>query len=104
MFKNKNELVAFTTLSLLSLHPALAQTTDWSQPVQQGFSSLTVTVVAIAGGLIGLAIVIYAIMGAAKHKIEYEKLWTFIVAAAIIAVGPAAITWAIQKFQASTGG
>jgi len=101
MFKDRTELYVFTALSSIALHPAFAQTTDWSTPVQQGFTSLTTTAVTVTGALIGLAIVIFAAIGAATHKLEWQKLWVFVLAAAIIAAGPAAVIWAIAKFQAS---
>ncbi len=87
----------------LVAHPALAaDSADWGNSVNEGVSSMTKVIVGVAGGIIGLCIVIYGIVGAVKQRIEFDKIWNYVVAGMLVTIGPIAIVWMIELFQKST--
>lgn len=83
----------------LVAHPALAADADWGTSVNEGVSSLTKIVVGVAGGIIGLCIVIYGIIGAVKQRIEFDKIWIYFLSGLLVTIGPLAIVWWIELSQ-----
>lgn len=79
--------------------PAFAQTTDWTTPTTKGITTFTTQMVLVGGGIIGLSIVALGIWAAMTQRIDWDKLWIFFVAALLITIGPAFVTWLIKTFQ-----
>jgi len=81
--------------------PALAASNgaDWITPVSDGVTTLTSSIVSIAGAVIGLCIVCFGLWAAMRQRIEWATFWVFFVAGLFITVGPAAITWFIDLMQ-----
>jgi hypothetical protein len=88
---------ALALCALVAL-PAIAADADWVQPVNEGVKSLTASLVAIAGGVIGICIVGYAIWGAVKQRLEMPAFVTLFICGLLVGIGPAAITWWISLF------
>ncbi|MBC7906740.1 MAG: hypothetical protein H7Y60_08345 [Rhodospirillaceae bacterium] len=87
----------------LAANPALAaDSADWGSSVNEGVSSLTKVIVGVAGGIIGLCIVIYGIIGAVKQRIEFDKIWIYFLSGLLVTVGPLAIVWLIELMQKSS--
>ncbi|MBC7953632.1 MAG: hypothetical protein H7Z12_17675 [Rhodospirillaceae bacterium] len=88
--------------AVMVAYPALAADADWGSSVNEGVSSLTKVIVGVAGGIIGLCIVIYGIIGAVKQRIEFDKIWIYFVSGLLVTVGPLAIVWLIELMQKSS--
>lgn len=76
--------------------PALAADADWIKPVSDGATSLSTALTAVAGAIIGLGIVGAGIWAAMTQRIEWNKLWVFVVAGLLVSVGPTAASWWIN--------
>lgn len=87
---------------VLLVSPAWAADADWISPASEGVTSLTTSLVTIAGGLIGLSIVCAGIWAAMTQRIEWQRIWIFFVAGLLVTVGPTAITWFIALMQKSS--
>lgn len=81
--------------------PAFAADADWVTPVNDGVKTLTSSLVSIAGGVIGIAIVGYAIWGAFKQRLEMPTFVTLFICGLLVAIGPAAINWWIDLMKQS---
>jgi len=87
------------TLAAAFALPALAADADWVQPLNEGVTSLTKSLVAIAGGVIGLCIVGFAIWSAVKQRLEGPVLVTLFACGLLVGIGPAAIIWWIDLMK-----
>ena len=79
--------------------PALAADADWATPINEGVSTLTMVIVGVAGGIIGLCIVGYGIYSAIQQRIELKTLFIYFGAGLLVTVGPLMIIWWIDVLQ-----
>jgi hypothetical protein len=92
-------LTSTLALSAILAAPALGADPDWVQPANEGVKSLTGAVVAIAGGVLGLIIVGYAVWGAIKQRLEPTAFVTLLLCGLIVGIGPALMAWWIGLFN-----
>jgi type IV secretion system protein VirB2 len=71
---------------------------DFLAPANEGLTSLRTQIVGIAGAIFGLGIVAYGVWSAMIQRILWEKLWVFILAALLVTVGPAGISYMFDTF------
>lgn len=101
MRKISSLFLSVLTLSAMAAVPALGADAEWVKPVNDGVKSLTSSLVAIAGGVIGLCIVGYAIWGAVKQRLEGPVFVTLFICGLLVGIGPAAIVWWIDLVKQS---
>jgi membrane associated rhomboid family serine protease len=93
-------LAITAALAVTVAFPALAGgDADWAKPATDGITTLTNTIVTVAGALIGLSIVCFGIWSAATQRIEWAKLWIFFLAGMLVTAGPPMIIWWIELMQ-----
>lgn len=80
-------------LAVVSLAPAVAADAEWIKPVQEGVTSLSDSLATIAAPVIGLCIAGYGIWAALTGRLEFQRLWIFMIAALFIGAGPTFATW-----------
>jgi hypothetical protein len=85
-------------LCAVAAFPAHAADADWVQPVNDGVKSLTASLIAVGGGVIGICIVGYAIWGAVKQRLEMTAIVTLFICGLLVGIGPTAIIWWIGLF------
>lgn len=99
----KSQLLPYVTstlaLSAVLALPAFGADPDWVQPANDGVKSLTAALVAIAGGILGLCIVGYAVWGAIKQRLEAAAFVTLLLCGLIVGIGPALMVWWIGLFN-----
>lgn len=101
--KHLTTIVMGAALAVALAFPALAADgADWASPVNEGVTTLTKVIVGVAGGLIGLSIVIYGVWSAIQQRIEWQKLGIFFVCGLLVTVGPLLIVWWIELMQKSS--
>lgn len=98
---NRSCFVLTAIIAAISAVPALADDADWIAPLDKGVSSLTTSLVAVAGALIGLSIVGYGIWAAIRQRVEWEKLMYIFFGGLLVTIGPAAIVWFIDMMKSS---
>lgn len=79
--------------------PAFGADADWVSPVNEGVKSMTSSIVSIAGGVLGLAIVGYAVWGALNQRLNKEAFFTLFVCGLLIGIGPTAVNWWLDMFK-----
>jgi hypothetical protein len=80
-------------ITLVTVAPALAADADWIKPVEEGVTSLSDNLVTIAGPVIGLCIGGYGVWAALTGRLEFNRIWIFLIAALFIGAGPSFATW-----------
>lgn len=78
--------------------PAFGADPDWVQPASEGVKSLTGAIIAIAGGVLGLALVGYALWGAIKQRLDPTAFVTLLICGLLVGIGPALMVWWIGLF------
>ena len=73
---------------------------DFLAPANEGLTSLRTQIVGIAGAIFGVGIVAYGVWSAMIQRILWEKLWVFVIAALLVTVGPAGISYMFDTFGA----
>ncbi len=79
--------------SFVLFSPALAADADWIAPVEEGVTSLSDSLLTIAAPVIGLCIGGYGVWAALTGRLEFHRLWTFLIAALFIGAGPTFAEW-----------
>ena len=79
--------------------PVFAADADWVAPLNEGTDTLRENLTDIAGGVIGLSIIAYALWGAIKHRLEMSTFAILFVCGLLVGIGPRAITWWIDIMQ-----
>ena len=88
--------LSVVTAGLLIMSGEAVANTDWTKPAEGVISSLTDGFTLISGGIIGLALIIYALVGAARGDINWTRIG-YIVLAGLIVVGASEFVGAVFK-------
>lgn len=89
-------LVALLLLGVLASNAFAAD--DFLKPAEEGLTSLRTQIVGIASGIFALGIVAFGVWSAMMQRIAWERLWTFILAAIFVTVGPTGISYLFDTF------
>lgn len=85
--------------ALVVAGPAFGADAEWAEPVNDGTKQLTAILVSVAGGIIGIFIVGYGIVGAMRQRIDVDKLMYIFFGGLIVGIGPAMVLWWIGLFN-----
>lgn len=89
-------LVALLLLAVLASNAFAAD--DFLKPAEEGLTSLRTQIVGIASGIFALGIVAFGVWSAMMQRIAWDRLWTFILAAIFVTVGPTGISYLFDTF------
>lgn len=78
--------------------PALAASPDWEKPVTEGVTTLSTSVKNIAAPIIGLCIGIFGLWGCMSGRIDWSRIWLFIIGGMLIGGGPTFGPWIMDQF------
>ncbi len=90
MFKNK--ILQTLAMTLISTQTAFAAANaNWAKPGVDLFSSVEMGITDIAVTLLGLGVMIYAVQGVVRQKLEMQTAIIIVICGLLITVGPGMI-------------
>jgi hypothetical protein len=79
---------------------AASSSADWIEPLSDGATSLSDSLVSIGAPILGLCIAAFGVWSAMTSRVDFNKLWMFLLGGTLIGIGPKFGTWFMALFGA----
>ena len=77
---------------------AASSSADWIEPLSDGATSLSDSLVSIGAPILGLCLAAFGGWSCMTGRVDWQKLWMFLLGGTLIGIGPKFGTWFMSLF------
>ena len=90
--------IAAVAVAALSCPTLAADAADWIEPAADGAKSLAESLVTFGAPILGLCLVGFGVFAVMTGRLDFHRLWMFMLGGVLIGVGPTFAEWFMALF------